>query len=67
MAIVGTDWPHALEEARRIARLRTVTEGYRSLDILHVAAAVVSEAEEFLTFDERQRKLAQAEGLKVKP
>ena len=65
--IVGTDWPQAFEEARRIARLRTVTEGYRSLDILHVAAAVVSEAEEFLTFDERQRKLAQAEGLKVKP
>jgi predicted nucleic acid-binding protein len=65
--IVGTDWPQAYEEARRIARLRTVTEGYRSLDILHVAAALVSEAEELLTFDERQRKLAQAEGLKVKP
>ena len=67
VAIVGTDWPHALEEARRIARLRTVTEGYRSLDILHVAAALVSEAEELLTFDERQRKLAKAEGLKVNP
>jgi predicted nucleic acid-binding protein len=65
--IVGTDWPQAFDEARRIARLRTVTEGYRSLDILHVAAALVSEAEELLTFDDRQRKLAQAEGLKVKP
>jgi predicted nucleic acid-binding protein len=67
VVIVGTDWPQAFEEARRIARLRTVTEGHRSLDILHVAAALVSEAEELLTFDERQRKLAQAEGLKVKP
>jgi predicted nucleic acid-binding protein len=65
--IAGTDWPQAFEEARRIARLRTATEGYRSLDILHVAAALVSEAEELLTFDERQRKLAQAEGLKVGP
>ena len=65
--IVGTDWPKAFEEARRIARLRTVTEGYRSLDILHVAVALVSEAEEFLSFDEQQRKLAAAEGLKVKP
>jgi len=65
--IVGTDWPQAYAEARRIARLRTVTEGHRSLDILHVAAALVSDAEELLTFDQRQRKLAQAEGLKVKP
>ena len=65
--IVGTDWPQAFEEARRIARLRTVTEGCRSLDILHVAAALVSEADELLTFDERQRKLAQSEGLRVKP
>jgi predicted nucleic acid-binding protein len=67
VTIVGTDWPQALEEARRIARLRTVTDGYRSLDILHVAAALASEAEELLTFDDRQRKLAKAEGLKVKP
>jgi len=65
--LVPCNPPLAFEEARRIARLRTVTEGHRSLDILHVAAALVSEAEELLTFDERQRKLAQAEGLKVKP
>ncbi len=65
--IVGTDWPQAFAEARRIARLRTATEGHRSLDILHVAAALVSEAEELLTFDDRQRKLAQAEGLRVRP
>lgn len=65
--IVGTDWPQTFEEARRIARLWTVTDGYRSLDILHVAAALVSEADEFLTFDVNQRKLAAAEKLKVKP
>jgi len=65
--IVGTDWPQAFEEARRIARLRTLREGHRTLDILHVAAALVSEAEELLTFDGRQRQLAKAEGLKVRP
>jgi hypothetical protein len=64
---VGTDWPQTFEEARRIARLWTVTDGYRSLDILHVAAALVSEVDEFLTFDVNQRKLAAAENLKVKP
>jgi predicted nucleic acid-binding protein len=62
--IVGTQ---TFEEARRIARLWTVTDGYRSLDILHVAAALVSEADEFLTFDVNQRKLAAAEKVKVKP
>jgi predicted nucleic acid-binding protein len=65
--IVGMDWPQAFEEARRIARLWTVTAGCRSLDILHVAAALVSEAQEFLTFDAHQRQLAAAEKLKVKP
>jgi len=32
-----------------------------------VATALHLGASEFLTFDERQRKLAQAEGLRVKP
>jgi predicted nucleic acid-binding protein len=41
--------------------------GTRSLDLLHVAAALLSDADTFLSFDERQRKVAKAEGLKVKP
>jgi predicted nucleic acid-binding protein len=65
--IVATDWPQAFEEARRIARLRTAAEGYRSFDVLHVATALVLKAEEFLTFDASQRKLATAEGLRVRP
>jgi hypothetical protein len=39
--------------------------GHRGFDILHVASALVVEAECFLTFDDNQRKLAQAEGLNV--
>jgi predicted nucleic acid-binding protein len=35
----------------------------RSLDVLHVASALVLHAETFYTFDEKQRKLAKAEGL----
>jgi len=34
---------------------------------MHVAAALLLKAEMFLSFDERQRKVAKAEGLKVKP
>ena len=40
---------------------------HRALDILHVAAAVHLGADEFLTFDFNQRKLALAAGLKPGP
>lgn len=41
--------------------------GTRSLDLLHVAAALLLKAQTFLSFDERQRNAAKAEGLKIKP
>jgi predicted nucleic acid-binding protein len=37
--------------------------GCRTLDVLHVAAALVLHATEFVTLDERQRRLAAAAGL----
>lgn len=39
--------------------------GVRTLDSLHVACALELKAERFWTFDERQAKLARAEGLKI--
>lgn len=45
-------------QARRLAQKWTRTLGTRTLDIVHVASALVLEAEAFLTFDERQRRLA---------
>lgn len=41
--------------------------GTRSLDLMHVAAALLLNAGTFLSFDEPQRKAAKAEGLKVLP
>ncbi len=41
--------------------------GTRSLDLMHIAAALLLGAETFFSFDERQLKAAKAEGLKVKP
>jgi predicted nucleic acid-binding protein len=38
----------------------------RSLDILHVAAAIVIGARQFITFDKRQAALASKAGLKLK-
>jgi predicted nucleic acid-binding protein len=39
--------------------------GMRTLDTLHIACAIELNAERFWTFDERQAKLARAEGLKI--
>ncbi len=50
-------------EAERLSVLNSETLGTRSLDILHVAAALVLGIPEFLTFDRRQRALALAAGL----
>ena len=39
----------------------------RSLDLMHVATALLGKARVFLSTDSRQRKAAKAEGLDVKP
>ena len=41
--------------------------GCRTLDIIHVAAALVIGAKEFVTFDGRQAAMARKAGLTVKP
>jgi hypothetical protein len=41
--------------------------GTRSLDLMHIATAILLKADVFLSFDLRQRKAAKLEGLKVKP
>jgi predicted nucleic acid-binding protein len=48
-----------------IARSRVAKLGVRTLDTLHVALALELKAAHFWTFDRRQAKLAQAEGLKA--
>ncbi len=37
------------------------------MDVLHVAAALVSDASELLSFDQNQRQIAVFEGLSVSP
>ena len=36
-----------------------------TLDVLHIATALAAEARELMTYDERQREAAEAEGLSV--
>jgi predicted nucleic acid-binding protein len=53
-------------EAERLSASFAERLGVRSLDILHVAGALVLGAEEFWTCDTRQAALARASGLRLK-
>lgn len=60
--------PALAEVTRHVEKLgaaHTTIIGTRTLDILHVAQAVVLKAQEFLSFDKRQASLAKAAGLTV--
>jgi predicted nucleic acid-binding protein len=52
-------------QAESLSRRHTATLGARSLDILHVATAIVLEASAFVTHDARQARLAKVAGLRV--
>ena len=54
-----------VHEAKRLSAIHTLTNGHRGFDILHVASAIIVKAQRFVTFDESQKKLAEAEGLVV--
>jgi len=54
-----------VDQAKRLSATYTLTGGHRGFDILHVAAALVVKAQQLLTFDGNQKKLAEAEGLVV--
>jgi predicted nucleic acid-binding protein len=56
----------AFQVCIELAHLYTPRIGTRTIDTLHVAAALQLGAERFWTFDDRQAKLAKAVGLKLK-
>jgi predicted nucleic acid-binding protein len=53
------------DRAKVLAEKHTLRLGTRTLDVLHVASALVLKADTFYTFDLNQGKLAKAEGLVV--
>ena len=55
------------DKARELSDRHTPALGTRTLDLLHVAAALLLGATEFFSFDQRQRQAAAHEGLSVKP
>jgi predicted nucleic acid-binding protein len=65
VVVVPVEWADIASIAERLSAQYTWTEGYRGFDLLHVATALHLGASEFLTFDGKQKKLAEAEGLVV--
>lgn len=63
--IVPCDMDAVLQLSRAYSLQVTATGGHRTLDVLHVATAVHLGAKKFLTFDTRQKALAEHAGLEV--
>ena len=63
--IVPCDMDTVLRLSRAYSLQVTATGGHRTLDVLHVATAVHLGAKKFLTFDTRQKALAEHAGLEV--
>jgi predicted nucleic acid-binding protein len=65
LAVASPALMDIVAEGERLSALHSEKLGTRSLDILHVASAVVLGSTSFVTFDRRQAALARASGLKV--
>jgi predicted nucleic acid-binding protein len=55
------------DKAAELADKHSATAGTRTLDLVHVAAAILLETKLFLSFDNRQRIVAKREGLGILP
>jgi len=55
------------EKAEELSSYHSAVLGNRSLDVWHVAFALCYDVNVFLTFDEKQKSLANAVGLKTNP
>jgi predicted nucleic acid-binding protein len=60
-------WALAFRIASHLSERHSSLTGIRSLDVLHVGLAKSLRAKTLVSFDERQRKLAAAVGMKVAP
>ena len=60
-------WTEAFRRADELSEKHAAKEGQRAIDLLHVALALEFGARIFLSFDKRQRLLAKAAGLTVRP
>ncbi len=65
IAHMAIDWVSTLRQAEKLGAAHNESIGCRSADLFHIATAVGWRADHFLTFDERQKRMAKAVGLAV--
>jgi predicted nucleic acid-binding protein len=65
--IVPSEWAQVVAYATDLAERLSNTVGARSMDIVHVATAIMSQCDCFATFDDEQWRLALSEKLIVLP
>ncbi len=65
LEMVAPDWADVHRIAEELSGKHTESGGHRFADILHVATALHLGVETFLTFDANQKRLAEAEGMRV--
>jgi len=61
------EWTNVFRRADELSEQHATSSGQRTIDLLHVAIALEVGAATFLSFDRRQRKLARATSLVVRP
>lgn len=59
------EWEAVLDRVLELSETHTERVGSRTLDLIHVAAALLLGSEVFLTGDARQARVAEGEGMKV--
>lgn len=65
LTLVDAVWRRTLDVTTDLSQRYTAQLGTRTLDVLHVAAAVTLQMKRFVTYDARQAALAKAVGLRV--
>ena len=61
------EWTNVFRHADELSEEHARQGGQRTIDLLHVAIALDHGATIFLSFDQRQRRLARAAGLRINP
>lgn len=61
----GVDWQSVFAEAERLSATTTTGTGVRTIDLLHVAAALNQGTSGLVSLDHRQRAAAQLAGLEL--
>ena len=61
----GVDWQSVYAEAERLSAATTTEVGVRTIDLVHIAAALVRGASGLVSLDRRQRAAADLAGLAV--